>query len=377
MLQRGDRLEVAQVTKIHSASSINDSDHIIDWTSCFRQPILRGSKTPTVRGVVGTTGDTMQAFPRLLLALAAGVLAASAGAQTSYPDKPIRLVVPFPPGGGTDIISRVVAEKLSSTLGWKIVVENKAGAGGTIGLDAAAKAKPDGYTMVMGQTSNMSIAPSLMSALPYDPIKDFTPVTLVSEVPLAITVGTASPIKSFAELVSAAKADPGKLLFASPGNATVAHLSGEYLQKAVGVKYKHVPYKGTAQALPDVISGRATFFVASIESARGPVKAGQLRPIAVTSAKRVPEWPDVPTVAESGFPGFEAVTWFGIAVPAGTPEAIVSRLNAEIAKALQSPDVKARLSGDVKTGPAAFSAALKSDHDKWAGVIQEAGIAKK
>ena len=306
--------------------------------------------------------------------LSAAFVAAPALAQGAYPDKPIRLIVPFPPGGGTDIISRVVGDKLASTLGWKIVVENKAGAGGTIGLDAAAKAKPDGYTIVMGQTSNMSIAPSLMAGLPYDPVKDFTPVTLVDAAPLAITVGVNSPIKSLADLVNSAKANPGKLLFASPGNATVAHLTGEYFQKVAGIKYTHVPYKGTAQALPDVISGRASFYVASLESAMPQVAAGQLRAIAVTSARRVPQLPDVPTVAESGFPGFEAITWFGIAVPKGTPDAIVARLNAEITKVLQSPDVRERLGGDVVTGPAAFAAAVKQDHDKWAGVIKEAGI---
>jgi tripartite-type tricarboxylate transporter receptor subunit TctC len=298
----------------------------------------------------------------------------AAQAQGGYPDKPIRLLVPFPPGGGTDIISRIVGDKLSSTLGWKVIVENKAGAGGTLGLDAAAKSKPDGYTIVMGQTSNLSIAPSLMSGLPYDPVKHFTPVTLVDAAPLAITVGANSPIKSLADLVAAAKANPGKLLFASPGNATVAHLAGEYFQKVAGIKYTHVPYKGTAQALPDVISGRASFYVASLESSMPQVKAGQLRAIAVTSGKRVKEWPDVPTVAESGYAGFEAITWFGIAVPAGTPEPIVARLNTEIVKVLQSPDVKERLGGDVATGPAAFANLIKSDHDKWAGVIKEAGI---
>ena len=317
-------------------------------------------------------------FARSAAATAAAVvcLAAplAAQAQAGYPDKPIRLIVPFPPGGGTDIISRIVGDKLSSTLGWKVVVENKAGAGGTLGLDAAAKSKPDGYTIVMAQTSNMSIAPSLMAALPYDPVKQFAPVTLVDAAPLAITVGANSPIKSLADLVAAAKANPGKLLFASPGIATVAHLAGEYFQKVAGIKYTHVPYKGTAQALPDVISGRASFYVASLESSMPQVKAGQLRAIAVTSGKRVKEWPDVPTVAESGYAGFEAVTWFGIAVPAGTPEPIVARLSTEIIKVLQSPDVKERLGGDVTTGPAAFAALIKSDHDKWAGVIKEGGI---
>ncbi|MCW5593525.1 MAG: tripartite tricarboxylate transporter substrate binding protein [Burkholderiales bacterium] len=317
---------------------------------------------------------------RSLVAAAAAVsiLAAApfglAQAQSGYPDKPMRLIVPFPPGGGTDILGRIVADKLTATAGWKVVVENKAGAGGTVGLDAAAKAKPDGYTLVVCQTSNMSIAPSIMSGLPYDPVKDFSPVRLITAVPLAIVVSTNSPIKSMADLVAAAKANPGKLLFASPGNATVAHLAGEYFQKVAGIKYTHVPYKGTAQALPDVISGRASFYVASIESAMGPVKSGQLRAIAVTSAKRAPQWPDVPTVAESGFAGFEAVTWFGIAVPAGTPAPIIARIDAEVAKVLDAPDVQERLNGKTDIGPAAFAALIKTDHDKWAGVVKEAGI---
>ena len=305
-------------------------------------------------------------------AVFAAAFAVPALAQ-AYPDKPVRLVVPFPPGGGTDIISRIVADKLTATQGYKIVVENKAGAGGTVGLDAAAKSKPDGYTLVMAQTSNLSIAPSLMAGLPYNPTKDFTPVTLVDAAPLAITVSATSPIKSLADLVAAAKASPGKLLFASPGNATVAHLAGEYFQKVAGIKYTHVPYKGTAQALPDVISGRAAFFIASLESALPQVKAGQLRVIAVTTPKRASVWPDVPAVAET-YPGFEAVTWFGIAVPAGTPAPIVAKLNADIGKVLAMPDVKERLGGELTTGPEAFAALIKRDHDKWAGVIKEAGI---
>ena len=307
-------------------------------------------------------------------ALAALALTASLGAAAQYPDKPIKLIVPFPPGGGTDIIGRLVGDKLSSTLGWKVIVENKPGAGGTLGMDAAAKSKPDGYTIVLGQTSNMSIAPSLMTGLPYDPVKNFTPVTLVDEAPLAITVGANSPIKTLADLVAAAKANPGKLLFASPGNATVAHLTGELFQKTAGIKYTHVPYKGTAQALPDVISGRAGFFIASVESAMPQVKSGQLRAIAVTGAKRSKELPNVPTVAESGFKDFTAVTWFGIAVPAGTPEPIVQKLNTEIVKVLQDPAVKERLGGEVQTGPKPFAELIKSDHDKWGKVVKEAGI---
>ena len=307
-------------------------------------------------------------------ALAALVLTAATGAAAQYPDKPIKLVVPFPPGGGTDIIGRIVADKLSSSLGWKVIVENKPGAGGTVGMDAAAKSKPDGYTLVLGQTSNMSIAPSLMAGLPYDPVKNFTPVTLVDEAPLVITVGASSPIKTLSDLVAAAKAQPGKLLFASPGNATVAHLTGELFQRTAGIKYTHVPYRGTAQALPDIISGRASFFIASVESALAQIKAGQLRAIAVTSAKRAKELPDVPTISESGFSDFTAVTWFGVAAPAGTPEPIVQRLNAEITKILQDPAVRERLGGEVQPGPQAFAAAIKADHDKWGKLIKETGI---
>lgn len=314
---------------------------------------------------------------RTLLVAAAMGIASFVGASVAgaeYPDKPIRMIVPFPPGGGTDIIGRIIADKLSASTGWTIVVENRAGAGGTVGLDAAAKAKPDGYTIVIGQTSNMSIAPSLMSALPYDPVKDFTPVTLVSESALAITVGPNSPIKSLGELVAAAKAQPGKLLFASPGNATVAHLTGELFQATAGVKYTHVPYKGTSQALPDVISGRASFFVASVESAMPHVKSGKMRALAVTGPRRVKVLPDVPTVAESGYNDFAAVTWFGVAVPAGTPEPIVKKLNAEIVKVLQDPTVKERLGDGVKLGPEAFAAAIKEDGQKWGKLIREAGI---
>lgn len=311
---------------------------------------------------------------RLSAAFAAIALSATLGAAAEYPDKPVKLIVPFPPGGGTDIIGRLVGDKLTATGKWKVIIENKPGAGGTLGMDAAAKSKPDGYTMVLGQTSNLSIAPSLMSGLPYDPVKDFTPITLVDEAPLAITVGAKSPIKTMADLVAAAKATPGKLLMASPGNATVAHLAGELFQKTAGIKYTHVPYKGTAQALPDVISGRAAFFIASLESAMPQVKSGQLRAIAVTGAKRSRELPDVPTVVESGFKDFTAVTWFGIAVPAGTPEPIVQKIQADVIKVLQDPAVKERLGGEVQTGPQAFAALIKSDRDKWGKVVKDAGI---
>lgn len=309
--------------------------------------------------------------------LTAGFSAGFSGAalaQAGYPDKPIRLVVPFPPGGGTDVIGRIVSDKLSTLSGWKVVVDNKAGAGGTIGLDSVAKSKPDGYTLVLGQTSNLSIAPSIISGLPYDPVKDFAPVRLVASIPLVIVVGANSPIKSLADLVATAKTNPGKILFASSGNGTVGHLAGELFQKTAGIKFTHVPYKGMAQALPDLISGRASLLINSVESIGAQVKSGQLRAIAVASLTRSPQFPEVPTIAESGFPGFEAITWFGIAVPAGTPAPIIARLDKEIAKVLDAPDVKERLNGNVNVGPAAFAALIKSEHDKWAALIKEAGI---
>jgi tripartite-type tricarboxylate transporter receptor subunit TctC len=216
-----------------------------------------------------------------------------------------------------------------------------------------------------------------MSGLPYDPVKDFAPVRLVTSVPVVIVVGMESPLKSVTDLVAAAKANPGKLLFASPGNATVAHLAGEYFKKTAGITYTHMPYKGIAQALPDVISGRASFFITSLESAMPQIKSGQLRAIGVMSLKRAAQLPGVPTVAESGYAGFSADTWFGIAVPAGTPAPIVARLDAEISKVLDAPDVKERLNGRLDVGAAEFAALIKTDHDKWATVVTDIGIKAK
>ena len=302
--------------------------------------------------------------------------AGAALAQGAYPAKPIRFIVPWPPGGGTDILSRLVTNKLSEKLGWQIVVDNKPGAGGNIGLDAAAKATADGYTLVMGQTSNLAINPALYGKLPYDPIRDFVPITLVSSVPIVVTVGAKSPYASLKDLVAAAKAQPDQLVFASPGNGTVAHLSGELLQRVAGAKFIHVPYKGAAQAMPDLIGGRVHFYMSSLETAMPQIKGGNIRALAVTAAKRSPSLPDVPTTAELGYKGAEASTWFGVLAPAGTPAAVVTRVNQEIVKVLQLPDVKDKMvdgGGDVATGPAAFAALLKSDLPRWARIVKESG----
>ena len=302
--------------------------------------------------------------------------AGAALAQGAYPAKPIRFIVPWPPGGGTDILSRLVTNKLSEKLGWQIVVDNKPGAGGNIGLDAAAKATADGYTLVMGQTSNLAINPALYGKLPYDPIRDFVPITLVSSVPIVVTVGAKSPYASLKDLVAAAKAQPDQLVFASPGNGTVAHLSGELLQRVAGAKFIHVPYKGAAQAMPDLIGGRVHFYMSSLETAMPQIKGGNIRALAVTAAKRSPSLPEVPTTAELGYKGAEASTWFGVLAPAGTPAAVVTRVNQEIVRVLQLPDVKDKMvdgGGDVATGPAAFAALLKSDLPRWARIVKESG----
>jgi tripartite-type tricarboxylate transporter receptor subunit TctC len=312
------------------------------------------------------------------MAFAACALANQASAQSNYPTKPIRYIVPFPPGGGTDILSRLVANKLTERLGWQIVIDNRAGAGGNIGLDAGAKATPDGYTMVMGQTSNLTINPALYGKLPYDSLRDFTPVSVVASSPIALMVAAKAPFKTFSDLLAAAKAKPGELTFSTTGNGTVGHLTGELLQRTAGIKLVHVPYKGSAQAFPDLLGGRINVFHASLETAMPQMKAGAIRTLAITSAQRVPAVPDIPTVAESGYPGFETTTWYGILVPKGTPQPIVARLGAEITKVLESQDIRDRMAANggatVKPGPAAFDALIRSELVKWSRVIKEAGV---
>lgn len=308
------------------------------------------------------------------LVIAAG-LAGPVLAQEAYPGKPIRFIVPYPPGGGTDIVSRLVTSKLSERLGVQVIVDNRGGAGGTIGIGMAAKGSADGYTLVMGQTSNLSIGPALYRKLPYDALKDFAPVSLVDIAPLAVSVSSKSTYKSVSELIAASKAKADGLTFASPGNGTVAHLTGELLKGATKMNFVHVPYKGAAQAIPDLIAGRADFYISSLESAKPHMQAGTIRVIAITSQKRVPDAPEIPTIAEAGYKGFEAVTWWGVLAPAGTPAVIIKRLSDEIAAILSLPDVKKRLGGDsVPAGPAEFDKLLKSDHAKWARIVKESGV---
>ena len=313
---------------------------------------------------------------QVFAALALAAFAAAAPAQ-DYPAKPIRLIVPFPPGGGTDIAARTLANKLSETLRWTFVVENKPGAGGNLGVEQAVKSPPDGYTLVIGQTSNLAINPALYAKLPYDPLKDLSPIALIVSAPVVLVVAANSPYKSLGDLLAAARRDPGAVTFASPGNGTVSHLAGELLQRASGVKFTHVPYKGAAQAMTDLLGGQVQSFMSSVPSALAQIKGGRLRAIAVTSAKRAAEMPEVPAIAESGYAGFDATTWYGLLAPAGTPAAVIKRLNAEVNRALGMPDVSGRLAaegGEVLGGsPERFASLLKVDHAKWGRIVKESG----
>ena len=304
------------------------------------------------------------------------LLAAFTAAAQDYPTKPIKLIVPFPPAGGTDIMSRVVAQKLTEANKWTVVVDNRPGAGGNIGVDAASKSPPDGYTIVMGQTSNLAINPTLYKDIPYDPMKDLVPVVLVGEGPIAIAVRNDSPMKTLADLVAEAKAKPGAITMASPGSGTVAHLSGVRLMQAANVKFEHIPYKGASAAIPDLLGGNVDFYVSSVPSVQAQVAAGRMRILAVTSKRRSPIFPDVPTVSET-YKGFDAVTWFGILAPAKTPAPVIAKLNAEINKALQDPNVRKSIEkegGEVIGGTAQqFADLMKHDLAAWAVVVKASG----
>ena len=318
---------------------------------------------------------------RGLLAAAAAVLAAAslpALAQANYPNQPVKLIVPFPPAGGTDAVSRLLVEKITTASGWTFVVDNRPGAGGNIGMDAVAKSKADGYTLGMGQTANLAINPTLYPKMPYNATKDFVPVALIAGQPMVVVVKAESPYKTLADLVNAARAKPGTLTMASAGNGTVGHLSGEMFAQRAGVKILHVPYKGAAPAATDLMGGQVDFYFATPQAAIPLVKGGKLRALAVTSVKRVPVLPEVPTVDESGYKGFEAMDWKGLVAPAGTPPDVVKRLNAAADKALGQPDTLTRLlaEGSVPMGgsPEKFAQFLKAENARWGDAVRKAGV---
>ena len=273
-------------------------------------------------------------------ALGLGFTAAAQDAAADYPNKPVRLIVPFPPGGGTDILSRVISNKLTEVSKWTIVPDNRAGAGGTIGITEAAKAAPTGYEMVMGQKDNVVLGPYLYKSLPWNPLKDLTPVAHVAYTPIVIATAAGSRYKSMADVLADAKAHPGKVTYGSPGNGTSIHLSGVMVEKAAGVKLVHVPYKGSNPALMDALAGNVDLLVSSVPSAIAQIKSGKLRALAVTSAKRSSSLPDTPTLAESGLKGFDVSTWYGLFMPKGAPATIVAKVNGEVNKLLAMPEVR-------------------------------------
>jgi tripartite-type tricarboxylate transporter receptor subunit TctC len=310
------------------------------------------------------------------LLLAAATLTGTAAHAQSYPNKPIRLVVPFPAGGATDIFARAVSQKLGEKLGATIVVDNKPGAGGAIGSDIAAKAAPDGYTLLLATSSTHSIGPSL-SKLPYDAVADFTPIVHVGNAPNVMVVPNSSPAKNVKEWIDYAKKNPGKLNYASSGNGTIVHLSAEYFKERAGVYLVHIPYRGTALAMPDLVSGKVDVLFDSVASALPHIKDGRLRALGISSAKRSPLFPELPAIAET-VPGYETTTWFGLYGPKGLPADIVNRLNAGINQALQEADVKDRLArlGIEPVGgtPQQFVAMANADRAKWKKIIVERKI---
>ena len=315
-------------------------------------------------------------FLRFAFGALLALVATAASAQT-YPTKPIRLVVPFPPGGATDILARDVAQKLTEAWGQQVIVDNRPGAGGNIGSELVAKSAPDGYTLEMGTVGTHAINASLYAKMPYDHVKDFVPVILVAGVPNVLVVNPAVPANSVAELIAYAKANPGKLNFASSGNGTSIHLSGELFKFMAGVQMTHVPYKGSAPALQDLIGGQVQLMFDNLPPSLPQIKAGKLRALAVTSLARAPALPDVPTMAEAGLPGYEASSWFGVLAPAGTPPAIVTKLNAEIARWLATPEAKEKLSkqGANAAGgtPEDFAKHIAAETAKWAKVVKDSG----
>ena len=307
-------------------------------------------------------------------------LAASFGAfaQSSYPAQPIKVVVPFPPAGGTDVVTRLLTEKLRAATGWTLVVDNKPGAGGNIGMDSVAKSKADGYTLGMGQTANLAINPTLFPTMPYDASKDFAPVALVASQPVVLVVRSDARFKTVADIVAAAKAKPGSLTMASAGNGTVGHLTGELFAKAAGIKFVHVPYKGAGPAATDLLGGQVDFYFATPQTVVSFVKTGKLRALAVSSAKRLPVLPDTATIAEGGYKGFDANDWKVLMAPAGTPAEVIKRLNAEVEKAMARPDTIAQLlaEGSVPlTGsPQQVAQFLKSEQQRWGAVVHDANV---
>ena len=321
-------------------------------------------------------------FLHRAIAASAVILTCVAGfgvqAQSAYPDHAVRIIVPFPPGGPADALPRIVGEKLGAVLGKPFVIENKPGAGGNIGMEQGARAPADGYTLILAPTGNLTIAPSLYSKLPYDPVKDFAPITVLAAVPNILIVHPSVPVKSVSELIAYAKAHPGALNFASPGNGSGPHLAGELMNRMAGIQMVHVPFNGVGPAMNAVLGGQVQLFFAQSSAALQHVKAGTVVALGVASSKRIAAAPELPTIAESGLPGFEVVSWYALVAPVATPTPIVERLHDEIVKVLASPDVREKIAGlgaePVGNTIAEFAAMQRAEAARWAKLAREANI---
>jgi len=314
-------------------------------------------------------------FPLVLLA--AGPLGAQDRAQ-DYPRKPLRLIVPFAPGGGNDTVARAIAQHLGARLGQPVIVDNRAGAGGVVGAELAAKSPADGYTLFLGGVGSHAVNPNLHARLPYDPVGDFAPITLIASAPSVLVVHPAVPANSIAEFTALAKANPGKLNYASNGNGSSAQLAAVLYESMAGVAMVHVPYKGLAPALVDLLGGEVQAMFSSVVAIVPHIRAGRLRALAVTGRRRTPLLPEVPTLAESGLPGYEAGSWYGILAPAGTPREIISKLHGEMVHALAQPEVRGRLAGEgaevIGSTPEEFAAHIKSELARMGRLVRGAGI---
>jgi tripartite-type tricarboxylate transporter receptor subunit TctC len=314
---------------------------------------------------------------RIILALAT-LLASLAAFGQGYPSKPIRLIVPFAAGGGNDNVARLVGKSLSDSVGQQVVIDNRPGAGGVLGAELAAKSAPDGYTLFLGGVASHAINPNLNDSLPYDPIRDFAPVALLASAPLVLVVHPSVPAESFKAFVALARSKPGQLNYASNGNGSSSHLAAVMFDSMTGADMVHVPYKGLSPALTDLLSGRVQLMFSSVVAILPHIRADKLRGLAVTGGKRLPSMPSLPTIAESGLPGYEASSWYGVLAPAGTPLEIVARLNAELVKALAQPEVRGSLLAEgaepIGGTPEQFAAHISSEKERLGKLIRDAKI---
>ncbi len=317
-------------------------------------------------------------FNLALMAAATLPLGAFAQSANTYPNKAIRMVVPFTPGGSTDIMGRTIGQQLTQAWAQPVVIDNVPGAGGSIGADKVAKAPADGYTLLMGHIGTLAVTPSLYPKLPYDPVKSFAAVAWVARVPNVLVVHPSVPVKTVQELVAYAKANPGKINYGSGGNGSAAHIATEYFKLQTGTQMQHVPYKGTAPAVTDLVGGQIQLMFTGVPAVMAQVKAGQLRALAVSSPHRVKAVPDLPTVAESGYAGFEADQWYGVVAPANTPPDVIAKLNQQINKVLASPEIAERLASEgaeaTPNPPKVFADLIVSEIARWRMVIEKGGV---